>query len=128
MERLMRTSFFLFALSCTSAGAVFAQVLGPSVEGTVTDTAGRALDGVQISVVGTNLVTRTDSSGFYRLDAVPGGSAMVRTSILGYLSVQQSVVLSLGDTAILNFRVLALPLTAGGTRVITVPLEQSDSR
>jgi CarboxypepD_reg-like domain len=82
---------------------------------------------VQVWVVPANLKTKCDSAGHYRLDAIPAGSAIVRTSLIGYVSAQQTLVLSPGDSVTLNFSVLPRELP-DERPVMVVPREPADSR
>jgi hypothetical protein len=82
---------------------------------------------VQISLVATDLKTRSDSTGHYRLDSIPAGSALVRTSLIGYISAQRTVVLSPGGRATLDFSVLPSALV-GEKPIIAVPVEQAESQ
>ncbi|MGQ0704061.1 MAG: carboxypeptidase regulatory-like domain-containing protein [Gemmatimonadales bacterium] len=57
-----------------------------SVQGTVTDTTGRALAGVEISV-GRTLV-RTNPQGFFRVDGLPAGQYALAARLVGYAPVR----------------------------------------
>jgi len=118
---------FVVAWSALSASVAAAQGRPATLEGVVRDTTGRPLSDVQISLVATDLKTRSDSTGHYRFDSIPAGSVLVRTSLIGYISAQRTVVLSPGGRATLNFSILPSALV-GEKPIIAVPVEQADSQ
>ncbi|ULT24769.1 carboxypeptidase-like regulatory domain-containing protein [Sphingobacterium sp. E70] len=62
------------AVSLASYGNLFQQEL--SVTGIVRDESGMPISGVTVSVNGTNLVTKTDNEGRYKLDKIPPNSTV----------------------------------------------------
>ena len=77
---IMVVCFLLFTISS------FAQV---QVTGTVTDQSGRGVQGVTVSIKGTNTATQTDANGYFRLSA-PANATLVFSSV-GYASTQVDV-------------------------------------
>ncbi|HEX6536161.1 MAG TPA: carboxypeptidase regulatory-like domain-containing protein [Gemmatimonadaceae bacterium] len=72
-----------------SAGAAAATEppapLGSSVVvGTVTSNAGKPLEGAQVMLLGTRLVTRTDEKGAFRLGGLPAGTQSIEIREIGY--------------------------------------------
>jgi iron complex outermembrane receptor protein len=77
---IMVVCLLLFTISS------FAQV---QVTGTVTDQSGRGVQGVTVSIKGTNTATQTDANGYFRLSA-PANATLVFSSV-GYASTQVDV-------------------------------------
>ena len=73
-----------------------AQATG-SLRGTVSDIDGRIIPGAIVRVTGTRFATLVDSSGRYRINAIPNGQYMVRISSLGYAVDTTSVRIDGGD-------------------------------
>jgi TonB-linked SusC/RagA family outer membrane protein len=121
----------LFALS---AAEVSAQ--GQTQSGTVTgrvleEATGRALVGVEVSVIGTRLATVTDEAGRFLFVNVPAGTQEVRVQLIGYGQTTQSVTVAAGQTATANFtlRATAIALeqvvvtgTVGATQRAKLPI------
>jgi len=76
------------AATLVSYGILFQQE--QSVSGTVHDETGIPIPGVTVSVNGTNLVTKTDSQGKYKLDKVPM-NAIINFRMVGKQSMDESV-------------------------------------
>src|SRR5688500_10948564 len=87
---------------------VSAQVVNATVAGVVRDTSGAVLPGVTVEVASPALIekvrsTTTDSSGQYRLPALPPGTYSVRFSLPGFSTInQEGVVLETGFTATIS--------------------------
>ena len=82
-----------------------------SVSGTVLGETGQPLAGVQLRVLETAAVTRTDSAGRYALSALPAGTQLLEAKRIGYRIVQQPVHLLRGrgvEAAIRLQRVVSL--------------------
>jgi Outer membrane receptor for ferrienterochelin and colicins len=62
--------------------------------GTVTATNGNLLQGAQVLLLGTNLGTRTDESGKFRLGGLPGGTQSIEIRQIGYAPRRYAVDLS----------------------------------
>lgn len=59
--------------------------LGTSaVAGTVTSNAGKPLEGAQVMLLGTRLITRTDEKGAFRLGGLPAGTQSIEIREIGY--------------------------------------------
>jgi hypothetical protein len=107
---------------------VLAQSQLASIAGTVRDTTGHSLAGVQVWIVGTSHMVLTDTLGRYELDSVVAGPVRLRTGILGYVSTQLDTVLIAGQRATLDWRVVPSWFPDGGNTVRTVPLRKADSQ
>ncbi|HVH69353.1 MAG TPA: TonB-dependent receptor [Gemmatimonadales bacterium] len=92
LTRLAVTVALTAALPWTQAPAQGSGV----VYGTVTDSGGAAIAGVQVHV--TDMATATDAAGRYRLEHVPAGRAAVRFSRVGYRPLIDSLNVPAGDS------------------------------
>ncbi|MEX2284477.1 MAG: TonB-dependent receptor [Gemmatimonadota bacterium] len=71
-----------------------------SITGTVVDKSGKQpLNGVQLSIEGTQIGTLSDARGRYTIARVPNGQVVVRATYIGYRSETQTVSVS-GTTAV----------------------------
>jgi len=104
----MRKLYNMIALVMIS-GFMFAQ---GSVSGTVTDGAGNALFGANVTVEGTSSGAATAADGSYSVDGVEGGSFTVTASYIGYESASVSV--NVDGSATANFS-LASSAVSGNT-------------
>jgi TonB-dependent SusC/RagA subfamily outer membrane receptor len=83
--------------------SAFAQNLG-TVTGVVRDrSTTQPLNGVQVSVLGTQRGGVTDARGRFLIPAVPAGAQTVQAVFIGYRSETQEVTVESGGTATLNF-------------------------
>lgn len=124
----MRSLVLTFALAGLAARVASAQHPPASVAGIVSDTAGRPLTGVEVWVVGTRTMMRTDSLGRYEFDSLAAGPARLRAAIIGYVSQERSTTVTAGERAILDFRVIPPQVGDPGNVVRSVPLEKVDSQ
>jgi len=77
---------------------------GGTVRGQVTDSVTKqGLPSATISIVGTTRVSHTGPDGNYSLADVPAGTAVVRVTLIGYAPQQQSVTVTAGGTAEVQF-------------------------
>ena len=84
--------------------SVQAQETG-TITGVVTDAqTQRALNGAQLSVVGTGVGTLAGAEGRFNLTRVPPGEQTVRVQFLGYSSMEETVTVTAGETLTLNFQ------------------------
>ncbi len=112
----LRTLGACVALTCACALLAAAQTTG-TVKGTVTDAATqRPLDGAQISVVGTDLGTLTNTAGQYQFN-VPLGQVILRIRRVGYGSSNKTVTVTPDAPATADF---AMPQVAIGLDAIVV--------
>jgi len=87
------SSIVLAATALTfCAGIAFASTFG-SVQGKVTDTAGKPLAGVEVNLPGGGSVT-TDKSGFYDLEGIEPGVYSLDASKKGYQKASMSVTIT----------------------------------
>ena len=94
----MRLVFILIGLS-----ASFASAQPSTVVGTVSDTTGLPLPGVNVYLSGTTRGTATDTAGQFTLERLPPGAYRIVASMLGYEVRTEDAVLAYGDTLELAF-------------------------
>ena len=104
----LRLTFFVLLIIVLSAVAIFGQGTSGTILGTVTDPQGAVIAGVAVSVK--NLDTQrqrqvvTDSSGYYRVEALPVGRYEVRAERQGFKVTLSSLTLTVGEEAVTNFK------------------------
>ena len=75
------------------------------VRGTVVEEGtNRPLPGAQVSVRGTQRGGLTDANGAFLITGVPAGQATVRVESIGFKSIEQTVNVADGQTAVVNFQ------------------------
>jgi TonB-linked SusC/RagA family outer membrane protein len=114
---MTRTLVFLLASLFAVREATAAQQQG-TITGRITDEAGAPLAGANVVVDGTNLGTRSDRAGEYRVTAVPAGPAVVRVRLLGYTVHTQSVTVPAEGTVTADFTLQAAALALEGVVVV----------
>lgn len=88
---------------------------GGTVQGTVTDQDGVPINGAQVTIVGFDFGTTTNSNGFYQLSGVPTGQQTVRVSSLGYQTAEKTVDVVAGETVTVDFTLQPPTGTIQGT-------------
>jgi TonB-dependent starch-binding outer membrane protein SusC len=97
----------LLAALLLPPGLAAAQGTG-GVSGTVVDAqTTRPLEGVAVTVAGTDRRAVTGADGRFTIPAVPAGARTVRASRPGYAASEQAVSVAAGQTAALTFRLAA---------------------
>jgi hypothetical protein len=112
-------------LACLAATATTAIAQTGTLTGTVTDKATKQpIDAVTITVMGTNLVTRTRPNGQYTVLGVPPGVYSVNAKRLGYGEIEATGVLINIDTRrVQDFQLDAAQQNLGTVRITaTAPL------
>jgi Carboxypeptidase regulatory-like domain/TonB dependent receptor/TonB-dependent Receptor Plug Domain len=100
--------FFALPVVVLSAVLVYGQGTSGIILGTVTDPQGAVMAGVTVAVK--NLDTQlqrqvvTDSSGYYRVEALPVGRYEVRAERQGFKVTVESLTLTVGEEAVTNFK------------------------
>lgn len=98
--------FLISVLTCVAALLLPAGALAQTgaIAGTVTDSLGQPVPGVNVSVAGTQLGAATGSQGQYRISDVTPGTYTVRASFVGYEdAVQEGVEVAAGETVTVDF-------------------------
>lgn len=112
--RLLAFVLALFGLLALGAGNAFGQAIDGNVVGTIVDTQGAVVVGVDVSAtnVATNVVAtaRTSSSGDYRFDHLLPGTYKISAKLTGFKSITEQVDVELNKTTTRN-----LTLTPGAT-------------
>ena len=107
------TSVALSALVVPVSGAQTRLAPAGTVVGVVQDTAGRALPGVEVRLRGTDILTRTNESGAFRLVNTPLGASQLLLRRLGFEATSVNLDLREGhiDSLIvsLNMSIATLP-------------------
>ena len=94
----------LGAIGLLAAPAVASSQGTGVITGTVADSAGAAISGARVSVDGTGAATGSTLTGGYSLRGIAPGTHIVRVRLLGYRAGEQTVTVSNGQTATVNFR------------------------
>ena len=97
----MRRTFITLTTALAFATTAMAQGTVGTVTGTIRERGSeRAIQGVQVRVVGTQRGAITDAAGTYRIAGVPVGSVTLASQLLGYAPQSRAVqVVSTGVTA-----------------------------
>src|SRR5947207_2631552 len=110
------------ALLCALApAAVHAQ----TVSGRVTDAAGKAVSGAQVTVAGSDVRATSDAEGRYRLTLRAAGALAVRVTAIGYTPQSKAVTVAAGESATVDFTLTANPV---GLDAIIVPASGEQQR
>lgn len=111
-RQAMKSSFaFLIAFALCAGQSHGAQARSATVVGLVRDTNGGPLPGVMLTVtLGTSEVRAVaDPQGRYSI-ALPPGSHTIRVTLAGFLTAEKRAQLIPGETATVNFDLVAGPL------------------
>src|SRR5688500_2019641 len=85
------------------AGPALAQAQTGRITGTVVDSAtSQPISNTRITVVGTTLVTGSDTEGRFSLSGVGAGSQQIRLQRIGFAPVTRTVTVGSGATSTLN--------------------------
>lgn len=101
------------AFVALAAPLIGAQAQQPtSITGRVIDAAtGQPIPAVQVRIVGTAVGAQTNTDGQYTIRGVSAGPTEVRALRVGFAEARQSVGVTAGQTATLDFRMRAVPVT-----------------
>lgn len=95
-NHLIRTSLSVFFIFLTN------QLFAQGIQGKVTDSAGVAIPGASVFVVGQKIGSSTDVTGQYTLKLPTAGNYKIRVSFTGYLSIEKDVTVT-AEIKALNF-------------------------
>jgi hypothetical protein len=91
------------ALSLIFAGPALAQAQTGRITGTVVDSATtQPVANARVSIVGTTILTGTNSDGQYTINNAPVGTQTLRFTRIGFAPVTRTVTVGAGATAQLN--------------------------
>jgi TonB-linked SusC/RagA family outer membrane protein len=122
----MRMNRWLIAAIAAAAllpATALAQDRG-TIQGSVSDETGRPLVGAQVQVVGESVGSLTNSEGRFQIVNVPAGQRTVRAQLIGYGTQQQTVDVTAGAAATLNFTLEAQAVSLEGVVVTALGLER----
>jgi TonB-linked SusC/RagA family outer membrane protein len=113
MRRALRAVVVGALFGTFPAGAATAQApQQATITGRVTDApTGQPLASAQISVVGTNLGTQTNSEGQYVIRGVPAGAVELRVLRVGYGELRRPVTLTVGQSTTADFQMQPVPVS-----------------
>ncbi|HEX2209625.1 MAG TPA: TonB-dependent receptor [Longimicrobium sp.] len=124
MTRL-RTLLAAALVLALAPAAAFAQ--GGTIRGRVTEQgSGQPLQGVQVSVVGTNQTVVTNQQGAYALNNVAAGQRTVRAVRIGFAAQTRAVTVAAGGAAEANFTLS--PDVLGLDEVVVIGYGQVERR
>jgi TonB-dependent starch-binding outer membrane protein SusC len=119
MRKWIVATTIAVALAVAGVTAGSAQTPTGVVAGSVRDAqSGQVLEGTVVSVMGTNLTTTVSASGRYQFPNVPAGQATVRVQRIGYAVGEQTVTVTAGSTAVLDFQLVPEALQLQGVVVV----------
>src|SRR6266536_2687466 len=87
-----------------------AAVHAQTVSGRVTDAAGKAVSGAQVTVAGSDVRATSDAEGRYRLTLRAVGALAVRVTAIGYTPQSKAVTVAAGESATVDFTLTANPI------------------
>jgi len=109
-------------LSLSVSSSLYGHQTGAGVvKGTVTDTAGRAMPGVNVAIPELHRGTVTDTEGKYTLTNLPRGEYKVVFSFIGYETKNETVTISRAKTVELDITLRTSTMTAGSITVTGSP-------
>src|SRR3954469_12090958 len=124
--RSILSKAMLLAILVSRASAATAQSTQATVSGRVTDAAnGQPIPAAQVSVVGTNIGTQTNSDGQYTIRGLPAGAVELRVLRVGFREQRQSATLSAGQTTV-DFKMSSAPVQL--TAVVTTATGEQRQR
>jgi TonB-linked SusC/RagA family outer membrane protein len=116
MKRAQWWSAILLALALLPSAA-WAQQRG-TITGQVLDVGSQQpLRGVQVFLANTSQGTLTDAQGRYQITNVPAGPQTVRATLIGYTPASQTVTVTEGGTATVDFQLAASAVALEGVIV-----------
>lgn len=117
LARLAKAFFQVVIVLAATCAIAAAQETTAAVQGTVTDPSGAVVPDASVTATSDALIkpssTRTDSKGFYRINALPPGNYVVTVSGGGMSAKATNLNLAAGDLPNLN-----ISLTAAGTEAV----------
>lgn len=127
-----RALIFLFLAVCCSGISARAQEVTATINGTVTDPAGRVLTNAEVTAKdldrGTVWPVRTNGSGFYSLSHLPVGRYEVRVKVTGFeAAVESPIELQLNQVSAINFRLVVGSENQTVQVTTEAPLLQTDT-
>ncbi|HEX5574702.1 MAG TPA: carboxypeptidase regulatory-like domain-containing protein, partial [Gemmatimonadales bacterium] len=124
--RLLCRGAGCFALALLAAGEAAAQAATGKLEGRLRDLAGLPLVEAQIYLVGTAYSAQTDPQGYYFINNIPAGEAVIRAALIGYHPVEvRNLRILAGQTITQDFTLEPAPVQLQQLTVLAVTAENA---
>ena len=94
----MRALTLVIVVCLSFLSAPFAQTETGALTGRVTDTAGAAVPGAAVRIVGTPLTTVTDANGEFKFEGLKPGPYEISVSLTGFRTVTRTITVRSGST------------------------------
>lgn len=98
---------FAILLALLAGAAAYGQTTNATLTGTITDTTGAVVPGVQVKVTNTDTnelrQQTTNNAGYYSIPSLPPGPYTVLVTATGFSTKSSKVTLSVGQTLTANF-------------------------
>lgn len=102
--QVLRTAAVVMTLLSAVSSLAVAQRTTSRLSGRITDvTSGRPLQGVRVTIVGTELAVGSNADGRYSILSAPVGTVEVRVQFIGFQSMKKPITLAAGQPASLDF-------------------------
>jgi TonB family protein len=111
VSRSVRAVLLLAGLSWAWPTPAFPQVRVGVIAGNVRDSLGQAIAGAEISVQNTQVRTRTDQRGAFRLAYVPSGTSTVQARRLGFRMTTTDVAVMPDSVSSVDFQLQSVGVT-----------------
>ena len=113
------------SLVLATSTIVSAQQTG-TITGSVIDSQGQSLQGVQLHIPEVQLGTLTNAQGRYVLLNVPAGEYTVRAQMLGYAAQEQVVTVADGASVVADFQMAEEAINVEGIVVTALGIERAE--
>jgi len=114
MNDLVKYCCILFVIIASlSSTHSYAQDAGAELRGVVQGTTGETLPGVHLFIPELQTGTVTNSEGVYRIRSLPPGSYSLRVSMVGFQTVNFNILLSSGETTVLDIELEPFTMQSG---------------
>jgi TonB-linked SusC/RagA family outer membrane protein len=97
-----------------------------TISGRVTDAATQApISGAAVNVVGTTLTAMTGQDGRFSIEGVPDGARQIRVSMVGYAPAEQTVTVTPGQSASVDFALQLQAISLSGVVAVGYATERA---
>jgi TonB-linked SusC/RagA family outer membrane protein len=112
-------------LAASAPSEALAQETG-TIAGTVQDSNGRSMWGVQVSIPETRLGSLSDAQGRFRIANVPAGEYTLRIEMIGYETLTRAVTVSPNETALLDVSLVQRAVALEGLVVTAMGISRQE--